>query len=354
MSGAVLYGFHQIKDLFADRLVDTRAEVVATAIQQSVDAHNAEINAITGLFAERTTARTARFLQGGNNRLQPLDENGRARPIKPSGHYDVAFPIRDAGTAWGANYKALNKMTVQDANRVTAAMLTADATWMRDQIMGALFASASYTYDDPDGDLTIQPLASGDSVTYPRGGTVAASADTHQLATADAIADATDPFQTIVDELTEHPENGGDVVVLVPSNLVSAIRDLALFHAVADPNLRRGANSDELIGSVSVPLPGAQIGYHEAGAHIVEWKGLPSNYVIATTTDGERALRMREEPEANLQGFNMVAERNDHPFYESQWLRSAGFGAYNRTGALVMRFGNGTYATPTGYSQPMP
>lgn len=354
MSGSVLYGFHNLKDVFSERLNDVDAQTVSTAIQASVDEHNRQINALMGLFAERTTEFKTRFKTVGNFRLQPLDENGRARPIKPSGYYDVAFPIRDAGTAWGATYKALAKMTVEDANNVTAAMLKADASWLRDQMLAALFASASYSYvDEQHGTLTIQPLASGDSVTYLRTGDTSASADTHQLATVDAVADATDPVQTIVDELKEHPENDGDVVLMVPSNLIADFRDLTLFHAEADPNIRRGANMDEVVGSLGVAVPGEIKGYHEAGAWIAEWKNLPSNYVIATTTGAAKALGMREEPETQLQGFHMAAERNDHPFYESQWVRFAGFGAYNRTGALVMRFGNSTYAVPTNYGVPM-
>jgi len=62
---------------------------------------------------------------------------------------------------------------------------------------------------------------------------------------------------------------------------------------------------------------------------------------------------MREEPEAELQGFQQVARRDDHPFYESQWLRIAGFGGYNRVGAVVRRIGNGSYAVPTNYGCPM-
>ena len=46
-----------------------------------------------------------------------------------------------------------------------------------------------------------------------------------------------------------------------------------------------------------------------------------SSYIISLATDGPRALAMREEPEAELQGFKQVARRDDHPFYESQWQR---------------------------------
>jgi hypothetical protein len=354
MANAVLYGFQSLKDVFSDRLTNVRAEAVATAIQASVDEHNRQMNALMGLFAERTTAPSVRFKTAGNHRLQPLDENGRARPVKFFGHYDVAFPIRDAGTAWGANYKALAKMTVEDANRITGEMLKADSVWLRDQMLAALFSSATHTYEDQEfGDLTIQPLANGDTVTYQTVNGGAAAVDTHQLATASAVADATDPVGAIVDELTEHPENGGDVVILIPSNLSGDFAGLTDLEPASDPNIRAGANSDTLVGNLSVPVPGRILGYHREGAWIVEWKALPSNYAIATTTDGAKALRMREEPETQLQGFHMPSERNDHPYYEQQWVRFAGFGAYNRVGAIVHRFGNGTYATPTGYVAPI-
>lgn len=356
MATTILYGFHELADIFADRVVNVEAEVISTAIQRSVDEHNRQLNAVMGLFAAPTTAYSARFAQGGNHRLQPLDENGRARPIIPLGHYDTAYPIRDAGTAWGANYKTLAKMTVEEANRITAEMLKADASWMRDQLMAALFQSATYTYVDPQyGSLTVQPLAlTSDGVTYPRNGAVAASTDDHHLATADAVATVTDPVPGIVSELDEHPENQGDVIVLIPTNLKADFMALGDFHAITDPNLTLGANTDTVNGTgPGVAVPGEVIGYHEAGAWLVEWKQLPSNYAIATTANAEPALRMREEPEAELQGFHLAGERNDHPFYEAQWLRSAGFGAYSRIGALVYRFGNGTYAAPTGYDAPI-
>lgn len=354
MANAVLYGFHQLKDVFADRLTNVRDEVIAKAIQDSVDEHNRQVNALMGLFAERTTAPSVRFKTAGNHRLQPLDENGRSRPVKFFGHYDVAFPIRDAGTAWGANYKTRAKLTVEDANRITGEMLKADASWIRDQMLAALFSSATHTYtDDEFGDLVIQPLANGDSVTYQTVGGGPAATDTHQLATASAVADVTDPVGAIVSELNEHPENGGDVVILVPANLSADFAGLTDLEPASDPNIRAGANSDVLVGSLGTPVPGRILGYHRAGAWVTEWKGLPSNYAIATTTDGEKALRMREEPEAQLQGFHMAGERNDHPYAEQQWVRFAGFGAFNRVGALVHRFGNGTYAVPTGYTAPI-
>jgi hypothetical protein len=356
MANQVLYGFHTLKDVLASRVSGSLIEATNEAIRAAVAAHNAAIDAAVGFFATRTTEHQRRYAQVGNARLQPLDENGRARPIKPSGYYDVAWPIDMGGSAWGANYVTRAKMTVADAERATAMMLTADAHWMRDHLLAALYQDDGYTFsDDLYGDLTVEGLANGDAVTYGMfSGAATAATDDHILADADAIADATNPYPTIRDELMEHPENAGQVVAFIPSGLRATTEALATFHPIADPNIRRGADNDELVGGLGVSHPGTLIGYEDSGVWIVEWLALPADYIVAATTDGERPLAMREDPEDELRGFQQVAERNDHPFYESQWLRRAGFGGWNRVGGLVMRIGNGTYAVPTGYTSPMP
>jgi hypothetical protein len=351
-----LYGFHNIQDIAAARVSGTNQEAVNDAINASVAEHNRQITALMGLFVDRTTLYTERYAQVGNTRLQPLDNSGRALPVKPSGFYNVAYPIQSGGSAWGADYVTRAKMTVGDAERATALMLSADARWMRDHILAALFASATYDFTDPlYGTLTVQPLANGDSVTYgvATGGDTSAT-DTHQLAQANAIGAGTDnPFPAIKTELMEHPENGGDVIVFIPTGLTTTVKALATFNPVADPNITSGANSDRLTGALGVSTPGTLIGYEDAGVWIVEWPSMPANYMVGVTTQGPRPLAMREDPEPELQGFNRVASRDDHPFYESQWLRRAGFGARNRVGAVVQRIGNGTYAVPTGYTTPM-
>jgi len=198
-------------------------------------------------------------------------------------------------------------------------------------------------------------LANSDAVKYLLlAGADVSAADTHYLAQAAAIADATNPFPTIYDELKEHPENGGEVISFIPSNLKATTKALAEFNAFTDPNVRAGANTDQVVGTLGVSVPGELIGYTDSKVWIAEWRSIPDNYIVSVTTDGERPLKMREHEEASLQGFNLVAQRDDHPFYESQWLRYAGFGGYNRVGAVVTRVSNGSYAIPTNYTVPMP
>lgn len=356
MANQVLYGFYDLQSIFDQRVSDTTIPQINRAIQITVDEHNRQLASLFGLFIKRTTDFKVRYQSATLARLQPLDQNGRARPIQAAGYYEVAFPLQEGGTAWGANYRARAKMTVEEVNNITATMLMADIRWIRDHILAALFTNTSWTFTDPmKGSLTIQGLANSDTVTYNiMTGADAGATDTHYLAQAAAISDSADPFDAIFTELKEHPENGGEVVALIPTNQKSAVQGLSSYYPANDANLTLGNGVTQLTGRLGVEVPGTVFGYHDAGVWLVEWPNMVSDYIIATTTEGERPIAMREEPEPELQGFKKVGERNDHPFWEAQWLRIAGFGAWNRVGAVVQRIGNGSYAIPTNYSSPMP
>ena len=355
MANQVLYGFVNLKDVYNQRIDDVGVQVVNDAIDATFVEHNRQLNAVMSLFVDPTTEYKVRYRTPTAARLQPLDENGRARPIKMAGYYDIAFPLQDAGTAWGQTYKASKKMTVAEAANIVNTLLTADKRWMRDHVLAALFANSSWTFsDEQHGSLTIKGLANSDTDTYLiQAGTDAGATDTHYLAQANAIDNSNDPFGTIYDELTEHPENSGDVVVFLPTGLKATTMGLSAFYPLSDPNLNPGVATTTVRGALGVQLPGTLFGYHEAKVWLAEWKALPAGYMVGVMTGGPRSLAMREEPEASLRGFNRVAERNDHPFYESQYLRTAGFGAQNRVGAVVYRVGNGAYAVPTNYTSPM-
>ncbi|MGE0541219.1 MAG: hypothetical protein AB7R89_13680 [Dehalococcoidia bacterium] len=342
----------------SERVVGDLIDVVDTAIQQSLTEHNRQMTALLNLFVERTTSYKGRFTQTSAHRLQPLDDNGRARPVKVLGAYDVAWPIQEAGSAWGANYVTRTKMTVGEAERITASMLEADMRWVRDHILAALFTATPWTFVDPlYGSLAIEPLADGGAETYQklRGADVMAT-DTHIQGFANDLDDGADnALVPLADDLREHPENGETVIFLIDSTTKVEAIALDTFYEASDPNLRVGTGVTELVGSLGIEVPGEVLGYEAASrSWIVEWPILPTNYVIGVTPDGMKPLRMREDPEPELQGFQRVAERPDHPFYESQFLRRCGFGAWNRVGAVVAELEDSSYDVPTGYSSPMP
>ena len=355
MANQVLYGFYNLNELASERITASNVQIVSDAIDATVAEHNRQMAAINSLFVQPTTQYKVRYQTAQSARLQPLDDNGRARPIIPVGNYDLAFPIQVAGTAWGANRVAQVKMTVGEVQRITSTMLDGDMRWMRDHILAALFNNVNYTFTDPlYGSLTVMPLANGDTTTYMlTSGSDSGSTDSAFNAQAAGIADVTNPFPTIYNELVEHPENAGEVISFVPTNLMASISALATYREVVDPNIQLGANTARLIGSLNTPIPGILRGYADKN-WIVEWRSLPDNYIVSVTTNGEKPIAQREEPEPELQGFKKVADRNDHPFFEAQWERRAGFGAWNRVGAFVTRIGNASYAIPTNYTTPMP
>lgn len=350
MANQTLYGFLNLESEFDLRVDEVGIEAVQNAIDASVAEHNRQVQALLSMFVQRTDVAQIRYETPVAGRLQPLDQDGRALPIQAAGHYDLAFPLQMAGSAWGANWVTQRKMTVANANRITATMLEADMRWIRDHILNVLLADSSYTWLDPQfGTLTIKPLANGDTDTYLiQTGSDAGAVDTHQLAQASAIDASNNPYPTIEEELLEHPENGGEVVAFISSSLKTATRNLSTFLEPADPNVISGNASDRVSGSLGVTVPGQVLGYVD-GVWVVEWKSLPAGYIVAATTAGDAPVAMREDEETDLRGFQRVAQRSDHPFYESQWLRRAGFGAWNRVGAVAYYVGGGAYAVPTGY-----
>ncbi len=357
MANQVLYGFHNLRDLLTERVTSTNIAVVNAAIDDVLAEHNRQMDALMGLFVTRTTEYKRRFVSAKNKRLQPLDEVGRARPTKRAGYYEVAWPIQEAGDAFGVDYVTRAKMTVQEVSNWLAETLIADKRWLRDHILAALFDNTTWTYPDQlYGDLTIQPLANGDGTLYNVQSGADTGADaTHHTGQANAIGAAGDnPYPVLHDLLMDKPENGGEVIAFIPSGLRATTEALATFTEMADPNITAGNASDRLTGSLGVAVPGRIIGYETSGVWISEWSSLPAGYVIAVATEGERPLAMREHPEAELQGFRRVADRDDYPWYESQYVRRAGFGAWNRVGAAVREISDATYDIPTGYTTPQP
>lgn len=345
----VLYGFVNLADQFQERVATIDETTVASAIGVSVEWHNQRVNEMLALFATPTTEYSKRFVGIAQSILQPMDENGRPKSIKSSS-YSIAFPQAMAGAAIGWNFVSGAKMTVAQLNALIANVLMADLRWMRLRILTALFQNASFTYPDPlYGDQTVYGLANGDATLYATNAGDTLAADTHYLAQAAGIDDSNSPFQTIYNELVEHPENSGDVIVFIPTNLVTSIEALADFVPVADADIRQGVASDVLVGALGATYPGEVRG-KVSKCWIVEWKSLPDSYMLGVTSSGESPLAMRQDPEPELQGLKLQGVDEYTPWHQRNWYRRAGFGALNRAGAVVYRVGNGSYAIPTGYT----
>jgi hypothetical protein len=362
-NNSVPYGFVGIQDLYSQRVQQAGPERIWDAIAASLAEYNRVANAIVGVWSQPTTVAMEQVELPGSGTLQPLDEWGNPLPVQPSGYYQVAYPIQGGGTAFGDNRVTRAIMTVEEVARLTMDAMQRDKDWLIRHALAALFTNTTWTYTDkvgPNGSkglgsITIQPLANSDSVTYARKGALSASTDTHYLAQASAVADATNPFPTIKAELDEHPSNSGPVVAYIPSDMVSSVAALTEFVEVTDPDIRYGANSDVLAANGEAMVgPGKEvIGKTKSGVWVVDTPIMPSTYILAISTGGGAPLRMREYPAPELQGFFLEQHSPDGNRQESRFIRYAGFGVRNRVSALVMRTGNGSYAIPSGYTAPL-
>ena len=353
MANIVPYGFRDMRDLADTAVNEALIPVIDTAIAETVAFHNQEINRMLDFFVRRTTDYQVKFKSPTGARLQPLDEHGRARKIRPAAEYQIGLPIQAAGLAEGATDTTRLLETVGDVMDITATMTIADRNWMADHILAALFNATDWTFpDDRYGDLTVKPIANGDAITYLTKNGQSSTADNINGQAA-AIDDANNPFPAIYTRLTKWNVNRGRVVSFIPTNLVDDVEALASFHEPPDANIRDAANTEVLIGRLPDNTPGEVIGYTNK-CWIVHWERLPDNYIISVVTEGERPLAMREYPVAALRGFRRAGQRNDYPYFETQFKRDAGFGAWNRVAADVMEIGDATYDVPTNYESPMP
>jgi hypothetical protein len=297
-------------------------------------------------------------LPHGDERPPPAgDENSRALPFKGT-TYDVAFPIQKGDGAWGTNFITRQKMTVQQVNDAVSDMLTADVNWMRDHILAGLFYNgAGWTVPRPEwGDLTIQGLANGDTVTvYVKQG---GPGDGHPLLRAGrGDCRRHQPLRRPLRRALRAPGERGrrrhHLHRVRPGGDDGSAG--VNFAPVADANVQTGSADAVAIGRPGMP-PSPPVGPSarpRRNQWVAEWPAIPSGYGVTLATGGPRPLAMRQDPEPELQGFVQADNREDFPYQEAQFFRRAGFGAWNRVGAVAFRIGNASWAIPTSFGSPM-
>lgn len=362
MANQVVYGFHTLQQRFGEPASAVGDALINTAITQAIQEHTRQLDQFSAIFLRRgITDPTRSFRVGTVTRNQPLDETGRPLPIRGGARYSVGFPLIMSGAAIGNTWLEAQNRRVEDVNRIMADILDGDRSWVFDHIMAALFNNAAYNFDDQEfGTLSVKPLANGDSQVYQvPSGAFSGSTDNHLLAQANAIATGADnPFPAIYQELAEHPENGnggaGRIIAFIPSNLKADVQGLATFYRPFNADLTPGNSQTILSGTLGVNVPGTVLGMEDSGIWIVEWPRLPSNYIVAVATAGEPALGERVHPNGSLRGFFEMDTNEDFPWYQRNFARFNGYGAWNRVASVVMRIGDGSYAVPTGYTSPMP
>lgn len=366
MAQNIAYGFVDLQHLFKNRVagINDGTRIVNDAIRQSAQAYSQMVDTLLSELCVDTTQAKEHFLQPGGGTMQPLDEFGSPLPVRQRLGYDVAYPIKGAGTAFGSSRVARALQTVEEANQRTVDAENRDRDWLKRHLLAGLLTSTSYAYFDQTnermsvsglGNLTVMPLANGDGTTYvKRGGTV--DTDNHYLAQGVDISDGTNPFESIGRTLREHPgQENGRVVCYVAEDLVADIGNLAAFVEPRDSMVQLGANDAQMTASApSTGFGDEYIGYIRGRAmvHIVAWGELPSGYMVATV-QGAQPLARRQYPATELQGLFQENYSPDGAIQETRLIRYCGFGVRNRTAAVAVQIGSASYTNPADFTAPL-
>lgn len=358
----ITYAAIQSRDLDANRLaVELPKDLLLESTRLSMEEHNAEMKIVAGLFSTPTLSRESTLNEWADVEMQPMDEVGEPQPIKGRTPVDLAFPIDDMSIRFDLTFKAKNQITAQEYSDTIAQIQAADANTMSRKIMASLFSNVAVAHREKGhSEQTVKFLANNDTDTYAlqAGG---ASTANHYGAQAAAISDAANPYTTIESNLADRRINTAPYVAFIPPGLVATTRLLDGFAstgfgdvAVSNPAIATTVLQATL-ASQGVVLPSNMLEIGGIGQlHIVQYNRLPAGYILyaALGDPMRRPLRMRQYPQAALQGLVAVEETLEFPYFKNRFDRYYGFGGYNRVGAGVYYIGNAAYAVPAALANP--
>ncbi len=360
MSG--IFGTLGLSESGSDRVfVNTLGQrLVYDAVQAEMTKHNADLDAALSFFLEETTESfKERFKLPGGGYLQPRGINATPGAVKAYGSWDVAYPLNDYGAQLATNDIGLAYMSLAELNRHIDTVTLQDKNTIRRELLKALLDGSGYTFNDPIyGNLSVVPLANGDSVVYPPVlGTDSEATENHFIGTnyvVSGISDTNNPCLTVRDELEEHfgtPTGGSDIVMFVDPTVGVKLEALTDFDPVVNRFVTPGVNT-AIPHDLPSNMPGRVLGVCNS-VWIVEWRWLPTAYALAQYIGAPKPLKQRVDPaDTGLgQGLQLVATDDDHPFNMAYYRHRFGFGVGNRLNGVALQFVASTsYSSPSGFS----
>lgn len=335
---------------------------VYDAVNQVLSVHSNDLAQSLAVFVEKETwEHKFKYILPGGGRLQRNNRQGRALAVNAQGEWNVALPLEDFGAQIAADRVAWGYMRLEDLDVHLKTVITQDINTVRYELFKAIVNSTAATFEDEHkGTLTIERLANGDGVLYPPViGSEAPAAENHYLESgyaASAISDTNDPLITIINELEEHfgtPNGGSEIAIFINQAQTAKITALANFVEYTANHVVPGDNTP-VVSNIPEVLQGGSWRYLGTynGAHVLEWRIIPANYLLGVHLEAPAPLIMRVDPEDTGlgTGLQLVSESDTHPFSASHYSHRFGFGVGNRLNGVVMELGTGgTYTPPAGF-----
>jgi len=208
--------------------------------------------------------------------------------------------------------------------------------------------------------LSIEPLANGDTATYPpiTGAPVDEATEDHYLGTAYTAANIDDdnnPLVTMRKDLEHHfgggTTGGANVICFCNDAQTEQLGALTDFREVPDNFLVVGDNVD--VPNRLPMAPGITLG-RSNGVWVQQWDFVPANYLLMIHLEEAAPLMMRHDPmsmELGTGDFMLVNTNELFPFTESIWRARYGLGAGNRlNGVVAYVAGTSSYTVPSVYT----
>lgn len=312
----------------------------------------AEFAITTSIFVEGKTDKfKTRYKKPGAGYLQERNSQGGYGAGKATGSWDVAYPIRDKGVEHSWNDVDVAKLSALELSNHIVTGFNSYVNSYRHDVLHVIFDNVQESFTDPDeGTLSIEPLANGDTVTYPpiTGEPTDEATEDHYLGTsytAANISDTNNPLKTGRDDLDHHyggPTTGGDNIIVFCNNAqADQLGALSNFREVPDNFVRSGDNVDIPFGLPTAP--GKTLGRSD-GVWVQQWDFVPANYLVFIHLEQAPPLMQRHDAISTGLGtgdFMLVSNDEIFPFERAVWRARYGIGGGNRLNGVVM-FVNGT------------
>jgi hypothetical protein len=358
---ATIQGILNLTDIDRTFVNTVGQEVVYDAVAQYIAEHNAALAMATSFFIQQVTENFKfRYRLPGGGYLQRRGGQAQSGAVKSAGSWDVALPLEDFGVGFGGDDITLAYMTIAELQTHLETITAQNVNTKRLEILKAILDKTAYTFPDPiQGDLSVVPLANGDSVVYPPvTGSDTEATESHYFGTnyaSASISDSNNPYATIRTELIEHfggPQQGGEnLAVLINSAEEVKTESLTEFVAVDDKFVNPGSTA-AVLSSLPSQLPGHIIG-RVSGCWVSVWDYIPAGYMVGVNLDAPKPLMERVDPASTglPRGLSLIASVKDYPLQSAHYRNRFGLAVVNRlNGVCAQLVASTTYTTPTGYA----
>lgn len=343
---------------------DVGQQVIYDDLERYLDKVEADTQAAQTLFVQEDTELYTESYEipGGSGRMQRRGAQTSVGTVKTAGKYDVGYPLEDFADGLGWNDIDIAYMSMREFNKQVSLIEDRNRNTIRYEMLKALFTNTTRTFIDvrlKTPTITVQPLANGDTVTYPPlAGVETPAIEDHYLVTGYTVASVSNtnnPVATSVGELNEHFGDSGtgeNNAYFAGKTLAAKLMTLTDFYEVDQKFIVQGITTDR-VSNVPTNLPGIVRGRMKSGAWLVEWAWIPDDYGVTISLDAPAPLKRRIDPAFTglPSGLRLVATDQHFPFTASYWRNRYGFGVGNRLNGVVQKFAaSGAYSVPSVYA----